>query len=288
MERRDTGDRKENLAAVAPRPGVGDRCERPGDDAATEDDGGCARELHDPRRWGLSAEAVASLGERLYAFWQRLRSCFTTRTRVPSEHADDDLRGQLPMDTQRNFAHMARTISGDDGQALQHFLSNAPWSGPAVCEQIQAEITATPALAQGGTLILDESADEKAGPHNVGASRPYNGRLGKVDICRVATCLIYAHGGVWTMVDGELCLPEEWFGVDWAERRHVLGIPPERTFETKRALGLKMVKRVKAHGLLFDLVACDAFYGRDSYFRAALEAEGCDMRRKYRRIRWCR
>jgi hypothetical protein len=40
-----------------------------------------------------------------------------------------------------------------------------------VFNQIQAEIKAIPALAHGSTLILDESADEKAGTHNAGASR---------------------------------------------------------------------------------------------------------------------
>ena len=91
------------------------------------------------------------------------------------------------MDSERNFANMDRTLNGGDGQALQHFMSNSPWAGPAVFDQIQAEIKATPALAQGSTLILDESADEKAGTHNAGASRQYNGRLGKVDVCRVDT-----------------------------------------------------------------------------------------------------
>jgi SRSO17 transposase len=93
------------------------------------------------------------------------------------------------MDTERNFAHMDRPLNGGDGQALQHFMSNSPWSGPAVCEQIQAEIQAPPALAQGSPLILDESAEEKAGMPNVGASRQYNGRLGKVAVGRVDTCL---------------------------------------------------------------------------------------------------
>jgi len=180
------------------------------------------------------------------------------------------------MDGERNFANMARNMTGDDGQALQHFMSNAPWSGPGVFRQIQAEITATPALAQGSTLILDESADEKAGTHNAGASRQYNGRMGKVDVCRVDTCLTYANATVrlWAMVDGELFLPQEWFGPDFAQRRQELGIPAERTFATKIALGLKMVKRAKAYGLPFELLACDALYGRDSQFRADLDTEG--------------
>jgi len=239
--------------------------------AAMESD---VRDLHDPCRWGLSAKATSTVGARLYEFWLRFRDCFTTRTRDTSTHAYHYLRGQLTMDNERNFANIARNITGDDGQALQHFMANSPWSGQAVFGQIQAEIKATVALAQGSTLILDESADEKAGTHNAGASRQYNGRMGKVDVCRVDTCLTYANGGRWAMVDGELFLPEEWFGAAFAQTRRELGIPPERTFETKIALGLKMVKRVKAQGVPFDLLACDALYGRDSQFRADVDAAG--------------
>ena len=83
---------------------------------------------------------------------------------------------------------------------------------------------------------------------------------GKVDVCRVDTCLTYANGGLWAMVDGELFLPEEWFGAAFAQRRRELGIPAERRFETKIQLGLKMVKRVKAQGVPFDLLACDALW----------------------------
>jgi SRSO17 transposase len=254
----------------------GDDRKRPADDAAAEAFDSLQGALHDPRRWGLSSEAIGTLGERLYEFWQRFRGCFKTATRDTSGRAYTYLRGQLTMDGERNFANMARNMTGDNGQALQHFMSNSPWSGPGVFRQIQAEITATPALAQGSTLILDESADEKAGTHNAGAARQYNGRMGKVDVCRVDTCLTYANATVrlWAMVDGELFLPAEWFGPDFAQRREELGIPEERTFETKIALGLQMVKRAKAHGLPFELLACDALYGRDNQFRADLDMEG--------------
>lgn len=231
--------------------------------------------LFDPRRWGLPHEVVGQLAERLYQFWLRFRGCFKTRTRDSSKRAYDYLRGQLTMDTKRNFANIDRTLNGGDGQPLQHFMSNSPWSGQAVFRQIQDEIKATPALQQGSVLILDESADEKAGTHNAGAARQYNGRLGKVDLCRVDTCLAYANvrARLWTLVDGELFLPAEWFGDDFAERRAALGIPKERRFETKMELGLKMVKRAKANSLPFDLLACDTLYGRDSQFRADLDAE---------------
>jgi SRSO17 transposase len=195
---------EESLAGTGLRRLVGQWRERPAQDEPAEASEGCEPALHAPRRWGLSAEAVAHLGDRLSQFWLRFRGCFTTRTRDTSAHAYDYLRAQLTMDTERNFANMDRTLNGGDGQALQHFMSNSPWSGPAVFDQVQAEIKATPVLAHGSTLILDESADEKAGTHNAGASRQDNGRLGKVDVCRVDTCLTYANGGLWAMVDGEL------------------------------------------------------------------------------------
>jgi SRSO17 transposase len=248
--------------------------ERPTDDAVAEAFDSLEGALHDPRRWGLSSEAIGTLGERLYEFWQRFRGCFKTCTRDTSGRAYDYLRGQLTMDGERNFANMARNMTGDDGQALQHFMSNSPWSGPRVFRRMQAEITVTPTLAQGSTLILDESADEKAGTHNAGAARQYNGRMGKVDVCRVDTCLTSANGGLWAMVDGELFLPQEWFGPACAQRRKELGIPAERTFATKITLGLKMVKRARANRLPFELLACDALYGRDNQFRADVDTEG--------------
>ena len=171
MQSWDTLPLGQSLAGAAQRRFVGPHGERASADetaAAMEND---VQDLRDPCRWGLSNEATATVGARLYEFWLRFRDCFTTRTRDTSPHAYNYLRGKLTMDTERNFANMARNMAGDDGQALQHFMTNSPWSGPAVFGQIQAEIKATAALAQGSTLILDESADEKAGTHNDGAAR---------------------------------------------------------------------------------------------------------------------
>lgn len=178
------------------------------------------------------------------------------------------------MDAKRNFANIGRTLGNEDGQRLQHFMSESPWSGQDVFEQIAAEIAETPALGAGSVLLLDESAEEKAGTHSVGASRQYNGRQGKVDVCRVDTCLGYANlaAGLWTMVDAELFLPEEWFSRAFATRRKALGIPKDRRFVTKIDQGLAMLKRARQRGLPFDLLACDSNYGRDSAFRAEVDA----------------
>jgi SRSO17 transposase len=182
------------------------------------------------------------------------------------------------MDKDRTYAGIARTTEGNDGQAMQHFMSNSPWSGQSVFQRIQEDICATPQLAQGSFLILDESADEKADIHSAGSARQYNGRFGKVDTCQVSVLLGYANWKsspwtTWAMVDSELFLPAEWFTPDFAQERHKLGIPASRQFETKSHLGLKMILRAKAQGLPFAAVACDDLYGRDGHFRAELDRE---------------
>jgi len=166
-----------------------------------------------------------------------------------------------------------------DGQALQHFMSNSPWEGQGVFEQIRDEIIEKPEVHPGSVLILDEYADEKAGGKSAGALRQYNGRMGKVDLCQVAVALGYANWKLspwplWAMVDAEIFLPEAWFGAEYAPLRQKVGVPAERTtFESKPDLGLKMIRRAKAAGLPFEAVLCDSLYGRSSQFRAELRKE---------------
>jgi SRSO17 transposase len=215
------------------------------------------------------------LVKRLGKLSNRYRHCFVTKTRDVHTHAETYVRGQLTMDTKRNFANVERRVAGGDGQALQHFMSQSPWSGQAVFDQIKVDVRETPGLAHGSWLILDESADEKAGEHSAGAGRQHNGRLGKIGVCQVATCLTYANPaqGVWALIDGELFLPEAWFTPAYAERREQVGLPPEREFATKPTLGLRMILRTKAAAVPFERVACDELYGRNQAFRAALDAE---------------
>jgi SRSO17 transposase len=126
---------------------------------------------------------------------------------------------------------------------VQHFVSNSPWSAGAVLRQVRREIAARPEFRHGGVLVLDESPVKKAGTRSAGAARQWNGRIGHVDLSQVGTFLAYANGQVWTWVDGELFLPEGWFGPARAAERERLGIPAERTFKTKVELGWDMIRR---------------------------------------------
>lgn len=232
--------------------------------------------LDDPTRWGLSHAAVLRLGDQLHQTWTRFQGCFKTKTRDASTYAWVYLKGLLIMDTDRTYANIARQVidPADDGQNLQQFMSDSPWSAQAVIQQVQHELAATPILHFGGVLILDESAEEKAGDHSAGAARQYNGRLGKVDMSQVGVFLAFATGSIWTWVAGTLFLPEAWFTPAFAAERRRLGIPVARTFQTKIALGWGLIQQVIAEALPFEVVLCDDLYGRSGWFRQQMDRAG--------------
>jgi SRSO17 transposase len=230
-----------------------------------------------PQRWGLSPDFSRELPERLHRFWQRYAECFKTKTRNTAVYAYHYLSCLLRMEGKRNYANIGRA-AGVAGENIQHFMSNSPWSAQAAMEQVQQEIKSTPDLKRGGVVILDESADQKAGDRSAGAGRQRNGRLGKVDMSQVGTLLAYANltspeRPVWAWVDGELYLQAHWFTPEMAQLRQRVGIPPEREFKTKIELGWKMIQRVKANGLPFEAVACDDLYGRSTWLRDKMDEE---------------
>jgi SRSO17 transposase len=136
------------------------------------------------------------------------------------------LAGQLTMEDQRDFANIElRLEPGRDGQQLQQFMSDSPWSARLVYERIQDDIKEDARFQHGGVLFVDETADAKAREGSAGAARQHTGRLGKVVLCQVATSLSFVPpaSGVWNLVDDELFLPEHWFNPEYAELRQEVG-----------------------------------------------------------------
>jgi SRSO17 transposase len=237
-----------------------------------------AAEVEVAERWGLGTATVGVLAERLRSVWDRYRTAFRTQTRDTSEQAWAYLRGLLTVDQERTFANIARRVHGPeaDGQRIQHFMSSSPWSARAVLAQVQMEVAHQTELHTGTVLILDESADGKAGEQTAGAGRQYNGRMGKVELSQVGTFLALANEAqrFWTWSDGELFLPERWFAPERAKLRQRLGVPHDRQFVTKIELGWQMIQRVRAAGVPFEAVLCDELYGRSRWLRAQLDAAG--------------
>ncbi len=231
------------------------------------------KSVHEPERWGLSSELSQKLPENLQHFWERYHQdgCFKTKTRNTGEYAHHYLSALLRMENKRNYTNIgqAAKISGEN---IQHFMSKSPWAAEASLKKVRHDIRTTPGLEEGGILLLDESANEKAGDTSAGAGRQYNGRLGKKEMSQIGVFLAYANltcpnRPLWTWVDGELYFQEEWFTPEREEKRKKVGVPEERKFETKIELGWKMIQRVKAEGLSFEAIAFDDLYGRSQWLR---------------------
>lgn len=226
-------------------------------------------EVFNPKNWGLPKEAIDGLAERLRGIWLRFRGLFKTKRKDTSEHAYTYMQGLLTMDTERNYANIARKVNGidDDGQNIQHFMSDSPWEAGPVFQQIQDEVKQRPELA-GGVLILDESGDKRAGGKSVGSSRQYLGRLGKVDMGQVGVVLGYVAADLWTMLDARIYLPNDWFTTPYHRLSQKLNIPTSRRFRTKQQLGLEMILSTQVP---FEVVVFDSLYGNDHWFRIRLD-----------------
>ena len=219
-------------------------------------------------RWGIPLAEVKALGSRFRAFFERFRNKMRTTTRDTSQYGYHYISGLLRMEAKRNYASIARE-AGVGEQNMQHFMSQSPWDGRGVIEQVQEEVKAHPAFAE-AILVLEESAAEKSGEKSAGSGRQYNGRLGKVEMSQVGVFAALVTPQAWVWVDGELYVPEAWFEAEKEELRRWVGIPEERRFQTKPELAWQLVKRLRERGMPFDL------YGRNQALRQRLQKAGIE------------
>jgi SRSO17 transposase len=177
------------------------------------------------------------------------------------------------MKAKRNITNIARTV-GIAEQNLQQFISDSPWSGQALISVLQQDVAAHPHFQEGSMLLIDESANEKAGEASAGAGRQHNGRLGKVELSQVGVFLSLTKSGYHNWIGGELFFPERWFTAEYAASRKRIGLPKEHAFATKLELALQLTKEAEANGVVFEAVDFDSLYGRSGELRDAFQAEG--------------
>lgn len=198
-----------------------------------------------------------------------MRTC----TRDTSQYGLDYISGLLRMKTKRNINNIARTVDVPE-QNMQQFISDSSWSGYDLIAVLQQDITMHPHFQAESVLIIDESADEKAGEHSAGSGRQHNGRLGKIEMSQVGVFLSLTNNGYHNWIDGELYFPKKWFNDDYASKRKRIGMPENRAFATKLELALQMVKRAYENGVSFCALDCDTLYGRSGELRDAFDQEG--------------
>jgi len=95
----------------------------------------------------------------------------------------------------------------------------------------------------------------------------YCGSVGKVANGQVGVYLGYASRKGYSLVDGQLFVPENWFDEGHTQRREACGIPEDLLYKTKPEIGLELLKRaVKRDNLPFSWLAADALYGDSPRF----------------------
>ena len=159
-------------------------------------------------------------------------------------------------------AMWARLSDSGSYQALQHFISHAPWEAERLWKQLRAVVP-----ERMGVLILDGTSFPKQGPASVGVARQYCGTLGKVANCQVAVTVALWNGMRAWMVGAALYLPETWLTPAQRTRAH---IPATVRFRPKWQLALTLLRQVRASGITVTAVLGDAEFGDSATLRRAL------------------
>ena len=210
-------------------------------------------------------EARAVL-RRFGEFADQFAECFGRR--VQRDGASRYLAGLVNDSARKSMQAMHGRLS-DPGtyQALQHFITDSPWSSAPMWTRLRALIP-----GRRGILAVDDTGFPKQGTQSVGVKRQYSGALGKTGNCQVgvSTALI-GPTLVWP-TSCELYLPQEW-AAD-AERRDKSRVPTTVRFREKWRIALAHVRQVQRAGFEIDAVVADADYGTTTAFRTGLERLG--------------
>ena len=174
----------------------------------------------------------------------------------------------------RNIERMGESVKDSDYNALQHFITQAPWDYRAVINQVSQEINTLLQLEKTPIgLIIDESSHEKKGDKSVGVAKQYCGSKGKIENCQVAVYAAYSTGNYYGLSDCALFLPKVW--AEDKKRCEKAGIPTEKiVHKSKPQLALEMVKRQVELGNQIDFVGGDGLYGNDYSLMNGLDELG--------------
>jgi SRSO17 transposase len=158
-------------------------------------------------------------------------------------------------------------------RGMQAFIAESTWSIVPVLAQQERLVALSLGDRDDGVFLIDESAMPKQGQHSAGVAHQYCGALGKVCSCQVGVFVGYASLNGYTLVGGQLFVPQDWFGEQMAALRQEVGLPKELTFLTKPQIAVELLQAITKRGFLLGRwVAADALYGNSVAFRDAVVA----------------
>jgi SRSO17 transposase len=190
------------------------------------------------------------------------------------------MHGLLGSATRKNVEQMALGL-GEKVRSLQYFVGQSQWETEPVIA-IHQRLIGESLGEEDGVVLIDESSTVKQGCESVGVAAQYCGSVGKIANGQVGVYLGYASRKGYSLVEGQLFMPDEWFACastadssaePGAERRQACGVPEDLLYKTKPEIGLELLKNaVKRGHLPFSWVAADALYGDSPAFRDGVAA----------------
>jgi SRSO17 transposase len=194
----------------------------------------------------------------------------------PRQRVGTYLRGLLAGLERKNGWTLAEHSGAVSPDGMQRLLRTAGWDVDGVRDDVRGyvlEHLRGPAGGDGtGVFVIDDTGFIKKGIRSAGVARQYTGTSGKVDNCQIGVFLAYASERGRALVDRELYLPTTW--TEDRDRCTRAGVPDEVGFATKPQLGIAMLERAHAAGVLSGWVTADEAYGQNPTFRAWLAARG--------------
>jgi SRSO17 transposase len=181
------------------------------------------------------------------------------------------VRGLLGNTNRKNVEQIALEL-GENVRSLQHFIGQSPWQ-PEPLIAIHQQLVGETLGEEDGVVLIDESGVVKQGAESVGVAAQYCGSVGKVANSQVGVYLGYVSRRGYSLLEGQLFMPDVWFASEHAAQRKACGVPDELTPQTKPAIGLELLRRASERGTLpFQWVAADELYGDAPAFRDGVAA----------------
>jgi SRSO17 transposase len=188
-------------------------------------------------------------------------------------HSRTYLHGLLGQASRKNVEQIALGL-GEKVRSLQYFVGQSRWEAePLIC--IHQQLLGESLGEDDGVMLVDESSVVKQGDESVGVAAQYCGSVGKIANGQVGVYLGYVSRKGYSLVEGQLFLPDQWFQETHTHRHRECGVPQELDFQTKPQIGLALLQRsIKRGGLPFRWVAADELYGDSPLFRDGIAALG--------------
>ena len=179
------------------------------------------------------------------------------------------LRGLLAGLERKNGWTLAEHAGAVSPDGMQRLLRTADWDVEGVRDDLRGYVLDQLGDSS-GVWMVDDTGFIKKGVRSAGVQRQYTGTSGKIDNCQLGVFLAYGSTRGRALVDRELYLPASWTAD--RDRCAAAGVPAGVGFVTKPQLGIDMLARAHAAGVLDGWVTADEAFGQNRTFRGWLAA----------------